>query len=158
MALQCLSISFGRERTASNSQCRCHKCEFRHISISSRQRSLRCGQNLRGPFLSGVRIVLCPDHTSHKESGPVIWRWTKSNFLGPLPECGKDQWDRNIVNYYIAHTLLTSCNVRRCKIVLQFLPLSWWMHPSTVSLDAFNPPAYNCLCTVQLLYFYVCFD
>jgi len=28
----------------------CHKCEFQHVSISGRQRSLRCGQNLRGPF------------------------------------------------------------------------------------------------------------
>ena len=25
--------------------------EFRHVSISARQQSLRCGQNLRGPFL-----------------------------------------------------------------------------------------------------------
>jgi len=30
---------------------RCHGVEFRHVSISTRQRSLRCGQNLRGPFL-----------------------------------------------------------------------------------------------------------
>ena len=29
----------------------CHRGEFRHVSISARQRSLRCGQNLRGPFL-----------------------------------------------------------------------------------------------------------
>jgi len=32
------------------SQC-CHKGEFRHGSISARQQSLRCGQNLCGPFL-----------------------------------------------------------------------------------------------------------
>ena len=30
---------------------RCHKGEFRHVSISARQRSLRCGRNLRGAFL-----------------------------------------------------------------------------------------------------------
>ena len=30
---------------------RCHKGEFRHLSISARQQSLRCGQNLRGLFL-----------------------------------------------------------------------------------------------------------
>ena len=30
---------------------RCHKGEFRQVSISARQRSLRCGQNHRGPFL-----------------------------------------------------------------------------------------------------------
>ena len=30
---------------------RCHNGEFRHVSISVRQRSLWCGQNLRGPFL-----------------------------------------------------------------------------------------------------------
>ena len=29
----------------------CHKGEFRHVSISVRQLSLRCGQNLCGPFL-----------------------------------------------------------------------------------------------------------
>ena len=29
----------------------CHKGEFRHVSVSERQLSLRCGQNLRGPFL-----------------------------------------------------------------------------------------------------------
>jgi len=28
-----------------------HKGEFRHLSISTQQRSLRCGQNLHGPFL-----------------------------------------------------------------------------------------------------------
>jgi len=45
---------------------------------------------------------------------------TKSNFLGLLPECSKDQWDCNIVNYYAPHTLLTSSDARRCKIVLHF--------------------------------------
>ena len=29
----------------------CHKGEFWHVSINARQRSLQCGQNLRGPFL-----------------------------------------------------------------------------------------------------------
>jgi len=29
----------------------CHKGEFRHVSISAQQRSLRCGQNLCGLFL-----------------------------------------------------------------------------------------------------------
>jgi len=29
----------------------CHKSEFRHVSISAREWSLRCGQNLCGPFL-----------------------------------------------------------------------------------------------------------
>ena len=30
---------------------RCHKGAFRHVTISARQRSLRCGQNFRRPFL-----------------------------------------------------------------------------------------------------------
>ena len=30
---------------------RCHKGEFRDVSISARQQSLQCGQNLRGHFL-----------------------------------------------------------------------------------------------------------
>ena len=29
----------------------CHKGEFRYVSISAQQRSLRCEQNLNGPFL-----------------------------------------------------------------------------------------------------------
>jgi len=51
----------------------------------------------------------------------TVW-WTKSNFLGLLPECSKDQWDCDIVNYYIAHILLKSDDAygRRRKIVLQF--------------------------------------
>ena len=34
---------------------RCHRDEFRHVSISTRQRSLRCWENLRGPFLRATR-------------------------------------------------------------------------------------------------------
>ena len=40
-----------RRQTLLQRSQRCHKGEFRHLSISARQRSLRCGQNLRGPFL-----------------------------------------------------------------------------------------------------------
>jgi len=49
----------------------------------------------------------------------TVW-WSISNFLSLFPECGKDQWDSNIVHYYVAHTLLTSCNAQRHKIALQF--------------------------------------
>jgi len=52
-------------------------------------------------------LILCPDQTSHEE---MVW-WTKSNFLGLLPECGKDRWDCNIVNII--------------KIVFQFQLLTW---------------------------------
>ena len=38
------------DRTLQRSQ-HCHKGEFRHVSINTRERSLRGGQNLRGPFL-----------------------------------------------------------------------------------------------------------
>jgi len=31
-----------------------HKGEFRHVNISARQRSLWCGQNLCGPFLTAT--------------------------------------------------------------------------------------------------------
>ena len=34
----------------------CHKGEFRHVSMSAQQRSLQCGQNLRGLFL---RVGIC---------------------------------------------------------------------------------------------------
>jgi len=39
-----------RQTLLQHSQC-CHKVEFRHVSISAQQRSLQCGQKLRGPFL-----------------------------------------------------------------------------------------------------------
>ena len=35
----------------------CHRDEFWHISNSARQRSLRCGQNLRGPFLRATLLM-----------------------------------------------------------------------------------------------------
>ena len=69
-----------------------------------------------------VYLVSCHAQTTPLEE--TVW-WTKSNFLGLLLECGKDQWDCNIVNYYVAHTLLTSCNARRRKIVFQFQLLTW---------------------------------
>ena len=39
------------DRTLLQRSQRCHKGEFRHRSISTRQRWLRCGQNLFGVFL-----------------------------------------------------------------------------------------------------------
>jgi len=48
----------------------------------------------------------------------MVW-WSTSNFFGLLRECGKNQWDCGIVNYYVANTLLTSCNAQRCRIILQ---------------------------------------
>ena len=36
---------------------RCHKGEFRQVSISARQRSLRCGQNLHGPVLRATLLM-----------------------------------------------------------------------------------------------------
>ena len=39
------------DRTLLQRSQRCHRGEFRHVSISTRQRSLQCGQNLPGPFL-----------------------------------------------------------------------------------------------------------
>ena len=56
----------------------------------------------------------------------TIW-WTKSNFLGLFPECGKDQWGCNIVNYYVAHTWLTSCDARRL-----FSSFSFWLDKGTL--------------------------
>ena len=43
--------SQNEEKTLLQPSQRCHKGEFRHVSISTQQRSLQCGQNLRGPFL-----------------------------------------------------------------------------------------------------------
>ena len=53
-AVQLIKPSHGdqnEDRTLLQCSQRCHKGEFRHVSISTRQRSLWCGQNLCGPFL-----------------------------------------------------------------------------------------------------------
>jgi len=50
------------DRTLVQRSQRCHNGEFRHISISTRQRSLQCGQNLRGPFVRAtlpMRVGSC---------------------------------------------------------------------------------------------------
>ena len=39
------------DRTLLQRSQHCRNGEFRHVGISTRQQSLRCGQNLRGPFL-----------------------------------------------------------------------------------------------------------
>ena len=44
------------DRTLLQRSQRCHKGEFRHVSISARQRSLQCGQNLRVPFLRATLL------------------------------------------------------------------------------------------------------
>ena len=56
----------------------------------------------------------------------TVW-WAKSNFLGLLLECGKDQWDCDVVIYYVAHRLLTSCDARSQNIVFQF-----WLDKGTI--------------------------
>ena len=43
--------SQNKDKTLLQHPQRCHKGEFRQVSISARQWSLRCGQNLRGHFL-----------------------------------------------------------------------------------------------------------
>jgi len=45
-----MAVEMKTKHCYSAAQC-CHKGEFRHVSISAQQRSLRCGQNLHGPFL-----------------------------------------------------------------------------------------------------------
>ena len=62
--------------------------------------------------------VTSPDHTSHEEK---VWL-TESNFLGLLPERGKNQWDCNIVNYYVAHfnRRLWCAKAQDCFPVLAF--------------------------------------
>jgi len=50
------------DRTLLQRSQHCHNSEFRHISISTRQQSLRCTQNLCGPFLRAtlpMRVESC---------------------------------------------------------------------------------------------------
>ena len=53
-------------------------------------------------------IAYCMGVSKYDRSKPLtrktVW-WIKSNFMGLLPECGKDQWDCKVVNYYVVHTL-----------------------------------------------------
>ena len=69
-------------------------------------------------------ILVCAQTTSLMRK--TVW-WTKSHFLDLIWECGKDQWDCNTVNYYVAHTSLTSCDARRRKIVFSF-----WLDKGTL--------------------------
>jgi len=45
------------DRTLLQHSQRCHKGEFWHVSISTRQRWLRCGQNLFGAFLRAALLM-----------------------------------------------------------------------------------------------------
>ena len=82
-----------------HSQC-CHKGEFWHVSISARQRSLRCGQNLRGPFLRATLPMTvgssggCHSHrlngqrSNHPTKCSQRSKWSRSTFKS---QCGTDQ-------------------------------------------------------------------
>ena len=54
-----------------------------------------------GLFLSCHALVLCPVHASWRET---VW-WTTSNFLILFSNSGKDSWDCEIGNYYVALSL-----------------------------------------------------
>jgi len=67
---------------------RCHKDEFRHVSISTRQRLLQCGQNLRGPFLRAtlpMRVGSCAramvDNGETKELITPSPKWVSAQLL-----------------------------------------------------------------------------
>jgi len=61
-----------------------HNGDFRHISISTRQRSLQCGQNLRGPFLRATLAMrgftACTKWWNLRSSMCSIWCPTR---IGP---------------------------------------------------------------------------
>jgi len=65
-----------------------HKGELRKISIIARQRSLRCGQNLRGPFLRAtlpMTVGLCTqamvDNGETKGLITLPPRWVSAQLL-----------------------------------------------------------------------------
>jgi len=64
---------------------RCHKGEFRHVSISARQQSLWSGQNLRGPFLRAtLPITVRSSDGGHGETKGLITpppRWVSAQFV-----------------------------------------------------------------------------
>ena len=69
------------------SQC-CHNGEFQHVSISTRQWSLRCGQYLRGPFLRAtlpMRVGSCAramaDNGETKGLTTPPSRWVSAQLL-----------------------------------------------------------------------------
>ena len=70
------------DRTLLQRSQRCHNGDFRHIIINTRQRSLRCGQNLRGPFLratlpmtvgSCARVMAADGKTKGLITPPPRW-------------------------------------------------------------------------------------
>ena len=60
------------DRTLLQRSQRCHNGEFRHVSISTRQRSLRCGQNLRGPFLRATLPIVRSSDGGHGETKGLV--------------------------------------------------------------------------------------
>jgi len=82
------------ERTLLQRSQRCHNGEFRHVSISTRQRSLWCGQNLRGPFLRAtllMRVGSCARAMADKgETKGLITppsRWVSAHIIIRLCHC-----------------------------------------------------------------------
>jgi len=49
-----------------------HKGEFQHVSISAQQRSLRCVQNLRGPFLRATLPMTVAQSNRHCTGSPYV--------------------------------------------------------------------------------------
>jgi len=58
-----------RRQTLLQRSQRCHKGKFRHVSISTRQQSLRCGQNLCGPFLRATLYTADGSWIVHSSDG-----------------------------------------------------------------------------------------
>ena len=50
-------------------------------------------------------IAYCMGVSKYGWSKPLTRKTVKSNFLGLLPECVKDQGDYEVVHYYVVHTL-----------------------------------------------------
>ena len=78
-------------------QCsRCHKGdEFWHVSISARQQSLRCGQNLRRPFLTATLL----DH--------ALERWRTWGDKGAHNSTTKVSFCTSITR--LCHCMMGSC-------------------------------------------------
>ena len=98
LAYSCTLNEQGTQHCSLHSLPSIHICHVHQQWIS--QHNLTLTYHDTDPVLLMYSVM-----TSQRASWWETFWWMKSNFLGFLPKSGKDQWDCEISNYYIAPPL-----------------------------------------------------
>ena len=93
-----------------------HKGEFQQVSSNAWQRSLRCGQNLCGPFLRATLPMTVSVHDSDREDVVRIFVGLSCKLWGLL---------YYIILYYIILYYITKHNFSPTRSVIKWQPHSW---------------------------------